>query len=67
MTATNLSIQPGNMDRGSLTDFNRPSMKQDTHPEHNMPSSEHDGTELKTMFAPMMRNEDYQKMDKTGQ
>ena len=43
MPASNMSIQttsePSYMDR--------PSMKQDDHPEHNMPESEHDGTDLK--------------------
>lgn len=29
----------------------RPSMQQDTHPEHNMPKPEHDGVELGTEAA----------------
>lgn len=42
MAASNMSVQttaePSYMDR--------PSMKQDSHPEHNMPDSEHDGMPL---------------------
>lgn len=34
---TNMSIQPGS---------DRPSMKQDAHPDHNMPAPQHDGDEL---------------------
>lgn len=44
MAASNMSVQttaePSYMDR--------PSMKEDDHPEHNMPKPEHDGVSLKT-------------------
>lgn len=34
---------PTNM---SITNYNRPTMKQDKHPDHNMPAPEHDGQQL---------------------
>jgi len=40
INATNYAVQPG---RG---DYDRPSMKQDQHQEHNMPASEYVGVKM---------------------
>lgn len=44
MSPSNMSIQPAATDaEGRIV---RPPMKQENHPEHNMPESEHDGRYL---------------------
>lgn len=40
MPPSNMSIQPGSVDAAGRL---RPSMQQDSHPEHNMPAPEHNG------------------------